>query len=62
MNETVPKYYPKMSPLQFLEWERDQEYKHEYVNGEVLAMSGASVNHNRVFNKLFLRVASFFRK
>jgi Uma2 family endonuclease len=43
VKEPAPKYYPKMSPSQFLIWERKQEYKHEYVNGEVLAMSGASL-------------------
>jgi len=31
---------------EYLEIERNAEIKHEYVNGEILAMSGASNNHN----------------
>lgn len=52
IKEPAPKYYPKMSPQQFLEWERKQEFKHEYVNGEVIAMSGASFNHNKIVSNI----------
>jgi len=52
IKEPAPKYYPRMSPLEFLEWERKQELKHEYVNGEVLAMSGASFNHNKIVSNI----------
>lgn len=48
VQEPAPKYYPKISSNEFLAWEREQEFKHEYVNGEVLAMAGASINHNRI--------------
>ena len=53
------KYYPKMSPSQFLEWERKQQYKHEFVDGEVLAMSGASFNHNRISSNIIIKTGSF---
>jgi Uma2 family endonuclease len=59
INEPVPRYYPKMSPAQFLEWEREQEYKHEYVDGDVLAMSGASINHNRIASNIVIKTGSF---
>lgn len=59
VNEAVPKYYPKMSPSEFLDWERKQEYKHEYINGDVLAMSGASINHNRIFSNIHGRIWNF---
>ncbi len=36
----------KMSPVEFLEWERQQESKHEYFAGEVVAMSGGSLAHS----------------
>ncbi len=35
-----------ISEEQYLEDEKIREIKHEYVNGEVYAMSGASRNHN----------------
>jgi len=31
---------------QFLEWERRQERKHEFIDGEVIARAGASEAHN----------------
>lgn len=52
VEEPAQKYFPKMSALQFLEWERKEEFKHEYVNGEVLAMSGASFNHNKIVSNI----------
>lgn len=61
VNEAVPKYYPKMSPSEFLDWERKQEYKHEYINGDVLAMSGASINHNRIFSNIHGRIWNFLQ-
>jgi Uma2 family endonuclease len=61
VNEAAPKYYPKMSPFEFLEWEREQEYKHEYVNGEVLAMAGASFKHNLIATNVIGLVGTFLR-
>ena len=59
IKEPAPKYYPRMSPSEFLEWERKQELKHEYVNGEVLAMSGASFNHNRIATNIIIKAGAF---
>lgn len=36
----------KMSPAEYLAWEREQLEKHEYHLGEVFAMSGGSPRHN----------------
>ena len=47
-----------MSPLQFLEWERQQEDKHEYFNGQIFAMAGASLNHNRISSNVVGRAWS----
>jgi Uma2 family endonuclease len=38
----------KLSPEEYLAWERAQPTKHEYYRGEVFAMAGASVRHNRL--------------
>lgn len=37
----------------YLESEREALEKHEYYQGEVFAMSGASVRHNRIFSNFF---------
>ena len=34
-----------MSPEEFLEWEEQQDIKHEYNNGEVFAMTGGTIPH-----------------
>ena len=33
---------------EYLEWEATQEIRHEYFNGEVVAMAGGTRNHNRI--------------
>lgn len=37
----------------FLETEREASEKHEYYRGEVFAMSGASIAHNKIFSSTF---------
>src|SRR5437764_10016479 len=39
---------PYISPEEYLRRERLAEYKSEYLNGEIFAMTGASRQHNRV--------------
>jgi Uma2 family endonuclease len=38
----------RLTPEEYLAWEEKQLEKHEYINGEVYAMSGGSVNHGRL--------------
>ena len=40
----IPK--TKLTPTEYLEFERKSEEKHEFFNGEIFAMSGAKRNHN----------------
>jgi len=42
----IPKQ--KLTPEEYLEFERKSEMKHEYFDGEICAMSGAKWNHNIV--------------
>lgn len=42
---------------EYLEMERAAGWKHEYFQGEIFAMSGASLNHNIIFSNLFGRLA-----
>ena len=41
-----------MSPQEFLVFEREADEKHEYRDGEIIAMSGAKRNHNKVSTNL----------
>lgn len=48
--------YKNKSPISeadYLEGEKHTDIKHEYVDGEIYAMSGASANHNRIAGNLF---------
>ena len=38
----------RYTPEQYLERDRKAEYRSEYVNGEIMAMAGASREHNRI--------------
>ncbi len=39
----------RMTPEQFLEWEKTQELRYEYVNGDVIAMAGGTIAHNDLY-------------
>lgn len=41
-----------LSPDEYLAWERAQATKHEYVDGAVIAMAGASADHNTIVANL----------
>ncbi len=47
---------PPLTPEEYFTWEEQQLEKHEYIDGQVYAMSGGSVNHGRIairFTALF---------
>ena len=47
-----------ISPEEYLKFERQSEEKHEYFNGEVFAMSGASVKHNIISSNLIISLGN----
>ena len=51
----------KMSVEEYLESEKTSPVKHEYLDGEVYAMSGASRRHNRITTNLFTLLSSRLR-
>jgi Uma2 family endonuclease len=40
--------FPQLTPEEYFIWEEKQLEKHEYIDGDVYAMSGGSVNHGRI--------------
>ena len=50
------------SPQQYLQMEREANYKSEYFQGEIFAMVGASFNHNIVNENCSVLIGSFLRK
>jgi Uma2 family endonuclease len=46
---------PRFTPEEYFAWEELQLVRHEYINGEVYAMSGGSIIHSQIashFNRL----------
>jgi Uma2 family endonuclease len=46
---------PRFTPEEYFAWEEQQRVRHEYIDGEVYAMTGGTVNHSQIasnFNRL----------
>jgi len=61
VKEPAPKLYKQFMTSEYLEWERQQEYKNEYHNGEIVAMSGASIAHNFIHSNLLTAIGSHLK-
>lgn len=58
----LPSPEKRMSETEYLLFERSSENKHEYVNGEIYAMSGASEHHNIIVSNLIAGIHPQLRK
>jgi Uma2 family endonuclease len=58
VSEAAPKYN-LLSPKEYLEIDRASDEKHEYFDGQVIAMSGASLKHGKVAMNLASKLHSF---
>ncbi|MFO7886049.1 MAG: Uma2 family endonuclease [Desulfobacteraceae bacterium] len=43
-----PQEKRKITPEEYLEFEKTADIKHEYLNGEIFAMTGAKPEHNLI--------------
>ena len=50
-----------ISPEEYLEGERFSDIRHEYVDGTVYAMAGASADHNRISGNIFTELSNRLR-
>ena len=53
---SVPKTLQRLSVAEYLEAEKDSPVRHEYVDGQIFAMAGASDRHNRVAGNFYNRL------
>ncbi len=58
MSSLTTVYY---TPEQYLALEREAEYKSEYINGQIYAMSGASREHNQTAGNMFREISTQLR-
>ena len=55
IKEPVHAYQKRFYTIpEYLEVEKEKLEKHEYYNGEIFAMSGASARHNVIFSNIFV--------
>jgi Uma2 family endonuclease len=50
-----------LTPAEYLELERKAEIKSEYINGQMFAMSGASLRHSVIAGNFFREISSQLR-
>lgn len=48
-----------MTPQEYLEWEKTQQLRYEYIDGEVFAMTGGTKPHNRIAGNLYTELDGF---
>ena len=54
-----PNYKPDyISEQEYLEDEKVRDIKHEYINGEIWAMAGAKLNHQRLISQLVKKIGN----
>lgn len=53
MSQTALKYYTEQ---EYLDFERNEQQKHEYYKGEIFAMSGTSYKHNVIQVNLLVKL------
>jgi Uma2 family endonuclease len=44
------------TPEEYLELENQSEIKHEYLDGEIIEMTGGTTNHNKLAGKIYARL------
>jgi len=54
--------HKKMTPEEYLAFERASDTKHEYFDGEIVAMTGAKENHNRIAGSAYAALYAQLRK
>jgi Uma2 family endonuclease len=52
---------PRFTPEEYFAWEEQQELRHEYLDGEVYAMTGGTVNHGRIAANFIILLGSHLR-
>ncbi len=50
-----------ITPQEYLEWEEKQPMKYEYIDGEVIAMTGGTIPHNEIAVNLTTALKNYLR-
>jgi Uma2 family endonuclease len=39
---------PTFTPVEYLDWEAQQPFRYEYMDGQIVAMTGDTIPHNQI--------------
>lgn len=53
--------FPQLTPTEYLEWEEKQEFKYEYVDGQISAMTGGTLNHSQISGNFYYILQTHLR-
>jgi Uma2 family endonuclease len=48
LTTSANEHFPQLTPVEYLEWEAQQELRYEFVDGRISAITSESVWHDRV--------------
>ena len=57
-----PRDSSELGVEEFIEWENQQDTKHELLNGEIIAMTGGTFAHARLIARLVTRLSNYLDK
>lgn len=61
MNQPNYKQLHHYTEAEYLEFEENSESKHEYFEGEIFAMAGASKSHQRIISNLVINIGAHLK-
>lgn len=53
--------FSRFTPEEYFQWEEGQQVRHEYIDGEVYAMSGGTQNHGRIASNIIFILKGHLR-
>ncbi len=53
MTTSANENFPQLTPVEYLEWEAQQELRYEFVDGRISAMNSESAQHDRIAANFF---------
>lgn len=61
LKEAAIKYLPAMTAEEYLRWEDRQEQRYEFVDGEIMKVEAATINHSRILMTITGEIKSFLK-
>ena len=44
----IQTHFPRFTPEEYFAWAEQQDLRHEYINGEIYAMNGGTINRSKI--------------